>query len=63
VVRMSDRDPEFLRYLDGMGIRPGVRVQLLTREPFEGPLTLLVDGSTRTMGTSTATRVFIRVEP
>ncbi|MFN0098018.1 MAG: metal-dependent transcriptional regulator [Gemmatimonadaceae bacterium] len=63
VVRMSDRDPEFLRYLDGMGVRPGVRVQLLTREPFEGPLTLLVDGSTRTMGTSTATRVFIRVDP
>lgn len=60
VVRMSDRDPQFLRYLDELGIRPGVRVELVQRAPFDGPLTLAVDGATRTIGTSAAERVFIR---
>lgn len=60
VVRMSDRDPQFLRYLDELGIRPGVQVQLVHRAPFDGPLTLTVDGASRTIGTSAAERVFIR---
>lgn len=60
VVRMSDRDPEFLRYLDGMGIRPGARVRVAGRAPFDGPLTLDVDGVERTVGTAVAARVFIR---
>lgn len=36
--RVSDRDPEMLRYLDSLGLRPGVEVRLLERAPFEGPL-------------------------
>ena len=60
VVRMSDRDPEFLRYLDAMGIRPGARVRLAARAPFGGPLTLEVEGKEHTVGTETAARVFIR---
>lgn len=60
VVRMSDRDPEFLRYLEELGLRPGVRVEVLGREPFDGPITLKVEGTQRAMGTSAASRVFIR---
>ncbi len=60
VMRMSDRDPEFLRYLDGLGIRPGAQVRVVAREPFDGPLTVEVDGSRQVMGTNSAARVFIR---
>lgn len=60
VVRMSDRDPEFLRYLDGMGIRPGARVRVLARAPFGGPLMLMVEGAEHSVGTQAASRVFIR---
>ena len=60
VVRMSDRDPQFLRYLDELGIRPGVAVRLVERAPFDGPLTLEVDGRSCTIGTTAAGRVFIR---
>lgn len=60
VMRMSDRDPDFLRYLDGLGIRPGARVTLLSRAPFDGPLTLRVDGREQSIGTNSAGRVFIR---
>ena len=60
VMRMSDRDPEFLRYLDGLGIRPGARVRIVARGPFDGPLTVEVDGAQQVMGTNSADRVFVR---
>ncbi len=60
VVRMSDRDPAFLRFLDGIGIRPGARVRVDVRAPFDGPITLSVEGSTQVVGTNVAARVFIR---
>ena len=37
-VRVSDADPEILRHLDGLGIAPGDRFEVVRREPFEGPL-------------------------
>ena len=39
-VRVSDSDPDMLRYLAERGIAPGDRFEVLEREPFEGPLTL-----------------------
>lgn len=62
VVRMSDRDPEFLRYLDGMGIRPGARVRVTARAPFSGPITLKVEGErgTHAVGTGVASQVFVQ---
>jgi DtxR family transcriptional regulator, Mn-dependent transcriptional regulator len=37
-VRVSDADPEMLRYLSERGIRPGDRFEVLERQPFGGPL-------------------------
>jgi DtxR family Mn-dependent transcriptional regulator len=39
-VRVSDADPEMLRYLAGRGISPGDRFEVVSREPFDGPLTV-----------------------
>jgi DtxR family Mn-dependent transcriptional regulator len=39
-VRVSDSDPEMLRYLAGRGIAPGDGFEVLDREPFDGPLTV-----------------------
>jgi DtxR family transcriptional regulator, Mn-dependent transcriptional regulator len=49
-VRISDSDPEMLRYLSERGIRPGGRVQVLGRQPFGGPLEVSVDGQAHTLG-------------
>ena len=38
VARVSDRDPDLLRYLDRLGLRPPSRLRLLERGPFDGPL-------------------------
>jgi DtxR family Mn-dependent transcriptional regulator len=46
VDRVSDEDPEVLRYLDGIGLRPGAVVEVVRRGPAHGPLFVLV-GSAR----------------
>jgi DtxR family Mn-dependent transcriptional regulator len=42
VSRVSDRDPEHLRYLGALGIVPGARVDVLEHLPFEGPVRIRV---------------------
>ena len=39
-VRVSDTNPEMLRYLDGRGIALGDELEVVAREPFDGPLTV-----------------------
>ena len=36
--RVSDAEPEMLRYLAARGIAPGARFEVLERQPFDGPL-------------------------
>ena len=47
VSRVSDRDPELLRYFAELGVKPGVGIELLERSPFDGPLMVRIDGSTK----------------
>lgn len=49
-VRVSDADPEMLRYLADQGILPGGRIHVLERQPFGGPLLVSVDGHEHTLG-------------
>jgi DtxR family transcriptional regulator, Mn-dependent transcriptional regulator len=39
-VRVSDSDSEMLRYLDGRGITLGDELEVVERQPFDGPLTV-----------------------
>ena len=42
--RVSDADPELLRYLGGLGLYPGTTVNVCAHVPFGGPIHLQVDG-------------------
>lgn len=37
-VRVSDTDPEMLRYLAARGIAPGDELEVIDRQPFDGPV-------------------------
>ncbi len=63
VVGMSDRDPEFLRYLAKLGITPGATVRVAAREPFNGPISLVVGRSRQSVGTAAASRVYVDHPP
>jgi DtxR family Mn-dependent transcriptional regulator len=59
--RVSDSDPEMLRYLADHGIRPGARLRVVGVEPFGGPLLVEVDGREHALGEELARKM--RVEP
>ena len=48
--RVSDSNPEMLRYLSDRGIAPGDEVELVGREPFGGPLTVRAKGREYALG-------------
>lgn len=48
--RVAEHAPDRLRYLASLGLRPGVVLTVLDRQPFEGPVTVLAGGEDRTIG-------------
>ena len=61
VVRVSDEDAERLRYLAELDIVLGVELEVTARAPYDGPITILLDGGERVVGPALASQV--RVEP
>jgi DtxR family Mn-dependent transcriptional regulator len=55
--RVTAQDPEMLKYLAEVGLKPEQTVMLLKKEPFEGPLTLQVAGQKRVVGWKVARKV------
>ncbi len=49
-VRVSDADPEMLRYLDARGIAIGDELEVTDRQPFGGPLTVRFGDRTHVFG-------------
>jgi DtxR family Mn-dependent transcriptional regulator len=60
-VRVSDSDPEMLRYLADRGIRPGAALEVTERQPFGGPLTVAVAGTDHAIGGDLAERMLVDV--
>lgn len=48
--RVDTSDAERLRYIAGAGLVPGATVRMVERQPFEGPVTVRVDGRDRVIG-------------
>jgi DtxR family Mn-dependent transcriptional regulator len=59
VTRVSDRDPEQLRYLGGLGLYPGATVVIAERLPFDGPLRIHVGETEHIIGRSLAMAVHV----
>jgi DtxR family Mn-dependent transcriptional regulator len=54
-------DPEVVKFLDTLGLRPGVEVEVREKHPFDGPLVLRVEGMERTIGEKVASQIFVRI--
>jgi DtxR family Mn-dependent transcriptional regulator len=48
--RVSDTDPEMLRWLAERCVRPGDALEVLDKQPFGGPLTVQVGGAVHVLG-------------
>jgi DtxR family Mn-dependent transcriptional regulator len=60
-VRVSDSDPNMLRYLAELGITPGDRFEVVDRQPFGGPLFVRFHDRVHALGGELAAAM--RVEP
>lgn len=59
IARVEDRDAERLRYLATLGMAIGAEVELVSREPYDGPITVKVDGRRRVIGGELARHILV----
>ncbi len=52
-------DKEVVDFLETLGLRPGVSVEVREKHPFDGPLVLVVAGSDRTISHRIAQQIFV----
>lgn len=57
--RVKDQDPEVLRYLEREGLIPGVEITVLEKAPFDGPLTLSINGEKKVIGNAITRQIFL----
>jgi DtxR family Mn-dependent transcriptional regulator len=53
-VRVSDADPEMLRFLAERGIAPGASLEVIERQPFDGPVYARCAGDMHVLGATLA---------
>lgn len=63
VIRVSDGNPEKLRYLGTMGLYPDTEVEIVERMPFDGPLRVRVGEAEHIVGAEIADAVHVQRGP
>jgi DtxR family Mn-dependent transcriptional regulator len=61
VVRVNDDEPDLLRYLGSLGIRPGVEIAVLEIAPFGGPIRVKVDRQKHALGPQAAANIYVEL--
>jgi DtxR family transcriptional regulator, Mn-dependent transcriptional regulator len=61
-VRVSDSDPEMLRYLSDRGIAPGDELEVIEKHPFDGPLFARFGDHVHVLGGALARAMRVEVE-
>jgi DtxR family Mn-dependent transcriptional regulator len=62
-VRVSDSDPAMLRYLDERGVALGDELEVLERQPFDGPLTVRFGDRLQVLGGTLARAMRVERAP
>lgn len=60
LVRVSDSDPEMLRYLTDHGIAIGDEIEMVGRQPFDGPCEIRIGQQTHILGLTLARAIRLR---
>jgi DtxR family Mn-dependent transcriptional regulator len=54
-------EADVVAFLETLGLRPGVKVEVTEKHPFDGPLVLRVDGTDRTVSHKLAQQIYVNV--
>ena len=59
VAHIAREDPELLRYLETLGLFPDVEIEVEQIAPFDGPLTLYINGASQVIGHTVASTIYV----
>lgn len=58
--RVKDQDPELLRYLEKIGVLPGVKIEVIEKSPFQGPVKIKIEEEEeQVLGFAVASEVYL----
>ena len=60
ILEVQVQEPEQLRYLGSLNLRPGASVRVVEKSPFEGPVSLSVNGAAAVISHALAQRIRVR---
>jgi DtxR family Mn-dependent transcriptional regulator len=60
ILKVVNEEPNLLRYLKKIDLVPGKRVEVLEKTPFEGLLTVKIDGKKKALSRIIASRVWVK---
>ncbi|HEX8430191.1 MAG TPA: metal-dependent transcriptional regulator [Longimicrobium sp.] len=60
ILEVEVEEPDQLRYLGSLNLRPGAEVELLGHSPFEGPVSVAVNGAATVISHALAQRIRVR---
>lgn len=53
-------DPAVVKFLETLGLRPGVEIKVIEKHPFDGPMVLRVEDMERTVGEKVANQIYVK---
>jgi DtxR family Mn-dependent transcriptional regulator len=62
VARIFDDESKMLRYLAELGLVPGTAVHITHIAPFDGPITIVLNGESKVIGQAVAQAVLVILE-
>jgi len=60
IVKITEEEPELLRYLATLGLRPGASMEVVEKAPFNGPITVKVAGANRALSRQVAALIEVK---
>lgn len=60
IARIREERADVLKYLDGLGIKPGAKIRLLEIAPFGGPISIEVNGERQALGRELAGLIMVK---
>lgn len=63
IAEVSDHDPEMLRYLGEMGLFPKAALSVVSTAPFDGPVTVKINGDQHALGREVANHILVKANP
>jgi DtxR family Mn-dependent transcriptional regulator len=62
IEKIGQEETDILRYLNTLNLKPGTFVKVIEKAPFNGPITIAVDGKILALGRNITTKIWIRRE-